>query len=78
MEKKRKEGRKDSVDEEKKEERHIFQVQILLILDQTLSILKKDRKIYLRPDSSIFRSNSAIIFKKIFLNNFRSNSPLFQ
>ena len=56
---------------------------ILFMLDQTLPILKKDRKIYLRSDSTVFRSNSTfsdqilLIFKKILLKNVRSNSTLF-
>ena len=35
--------------------------QILFIVDQTISILKKDRKMYLRLDSTVFRSNSTVL-----------------
>ena len=39
---------------------------ILFIVDQTLHILKKDRKIYLRSDSTGFRANSTFVDKTLF------------
>ena len=44
--------------------------------DQTLPILKKDRKIYLRSDSTVL-DQILLIFKNTFKKKFRSNSTLF-